>query len=568
MTSTPAQRLAELGEEYFRVKHAYDPFNATLLGLTEFDGQTGSPSVESSAGAESTFADLGRQVGALDEADLTAEEAVDREVLQALLRGAEDDARDSLWAANLSGAGYVSRQGTLLQALAATTVSDDETARRYVERLTALPAYARELGERYRHEIDSGRTPTAIGVRNAIGQLRSEAEGGASSTLLRPVSHDGGAPWREEAGRLAQEAAAAFAQLADVLEQHARPVARDDEHVGVGYLPGGDAAYAAALRQHTTTSRTPEEIHQTGLDFLDELGAAWAEIGQQAFGVSDRREIAERLRSDPALRFETTEQVVDVVAGALHRAEEALPRYFPTDVPVGPCDIVELSAEESANSALAYYRPPAVDGSRNGAQCIATSDPTTRFRYEYEALSFHESVPGHHLQLATTQLLDIPRYRRYLDAEVCGFNEGWGLYTEQLADELGLYSDDYARLGMLSFQALRACRLVVDTGMHAFGWTRRRAVDFMWENTATTRDHIEHEVDRYICWPGQACAYGVGKREIQRMRARAESALGAAFDLPGFHWAVIRNGAIPLSVADAATRAWQDSAASDSERTH
>ena len=243
----------------------------------------------------------------------------------------------------------------------------------------------------------------------------------------------------------------------------------------------------------------------------------------------------------------------------MRRAEEALPRYFPTDVPIGSCDVLELDAEESENSALAYYRPPADDGSRNGAQCIATSDPTTRFRYEYEALSFHESVPGHHLQLATSQLLDLPRYRRHLDAEVCGFNEGWGLYTEDLCDELGLYSDDFSRLGMLSMQAVRACRLVVDTGMHALGWSRERAVTFMWEHTATTREHIEHEVDRYINWPGQACAYAVGKQEILRMRSRAERDLGARFDLPSFHWALIRNGAVPLSVADGQTARWQES---------
>jgi uncharacterized protein (DUF885 family) len=240
----------------------------------------------------------------------------------------------------------------------------------------------------------------------------------------------------------------------------------------------------------------------------------------------------------------------------MRRAEEAMPRYFPTDVAVGTCDIVELSAEESANSALAYYRPPATDGSRNGAQCIATSDPANRYRYEYEALCFHESTPGHHLQLATSQQLDLPRYRRHLDAEVCGFNEGWGLYTERLADELGLYGDDFSRLGMLSFQALRACRLVVDTGMHAQGWTRQRAVDFMWENTATTRENVEHEIDRYIVWPGQACAYEIGKREILRMRADAEAALGSGFELPAFHWAVISNGAIPLSVATAAVSGW------------
>jgi uncharacterized protein (DUF885 family) len=556
--SPASTRLAELGEEYFRVKHTYDPFNASLLGLTEFDGLVWSPTVEVSSAAETSFAGLGREVADLDADGLTADEAVDRQVLAALLRGAENDARHSLWAANLSGAGYVSPQGTLIEALAATTVSDESGAERYLARLAGLPTFARELGERYRHEIGSGRTPTAVGVRHALSQLRHECSSSADSTLMRPVSGPDGGPWRDRATALTEEALAAFARLADLLEDEPAAVARPDDRVGVCFLPDGEAAYADLLAQHTTTSRTPQEIHDAGLEVLEELGHAWAEVGQQVMGLTDQQAIAERLRSDPSLRFESRQQVVATVSGALQRAMDALPRYFPADVAVGPCDIVELTAEEAANTALAYYRPPAVDGSRYGAQCIASSDPETRYRYEYEALSFHESVPGHHLQLATTQQLPIPRYRRYLDAEVCGFNEGWGLYTEQLADELGLYSDDYARLGMLSFQALRACRMVVDTGMHAFGWDRQRAADFMWAHTATTRENVENEIDRYICWPGQACAYGVGKREMQRMRARAEAALGPAFDLPGFHWALIRNGAIPLSVADAATLAWQE----------
>lgn len=335
------------------------------------------------------------------------------------------------------------------------------------------------------------------------------------------------------------------------------PVARGMDQVGICWLPDGQEAYAAALEQHTTTGLGPEQIHAIGHEMLQELDESWARIGDRTFGITDPAEIAERLRSDPALRFETRKQIVDLVADAMRRAENALPEYFPADAQVGACDIVELAADESADSALAYYRPPSTDGSRHGAQCIATSDPTTRYRYEYEALSFHESIPGHHLQLATSRQLDLPRYRRHLDIEVCGFNEGWGLYTEQLADELGLYSDDYARLGMLSFQALRGCRLVVDTGMHHFGWDRERAVEFMWTHTATTRENNQHEVDRYISWPGQACAYGVGKREILRMRARARSALGSRFDLPAFHWTLISSGAIPLSVADAALRRWQ-----------
>jgi uncharacterized protein (DUF885 family) len=548
--------LALLGDRYFRTKHEYDPFNATLLGLTEFDGLTGSASAEASEGARHVFAVLREQVTALDPEQLDDAGRVDRQVLAALLRGAETDAQYSLWAANVSGSGYVSRQGTLLQAMAATTVADPESAERYLARLDALPGYFGELGTRYRHEVAGGRSGTRVGVRLAAEQLRSES---SAATLLGPVGETEGAAWRDRAVALVETAVVpAMAALAELVEGELLPVARDDEKVGVCFLPDGEEAYAAALFQNTTTELSPQEIHQLGLDLLEELEDRWASVGQQAFGLSDRVAITERLRADPALRFESREQIVDQVRGAMQRAEAALPRYFPADVPVGECDIVEMDAEDSENSALAYYRPPAVDGSRNGAQCIATSDPTTRYRYEYEALSFHESVPGHHLQLATSQLLDLPQYRRYLDAEVCGFNEGWGLYTEDLADELGLYSDDFSRLGMLSFQALRACRLVVDTGMHSFGWSRERANAFMWEHTATTRDHIAHEVDRYIVWPGQACAYAVGKREILRMRSRAEERLGARFDLPSFHWAFIRNGAVPLSVADGRVLQWQE----------
>lgn len=551
--------LADLGETYFEAKHRYDPFNATLLGLTEFDGHLGSPAAEASDAARAVFASVREQAEEVDPSTLDEAGVVDREVLIALARGAETDAQHSLWAANISGKGYVSRQGTLLQALAATTVTEASGAQQYLDRLLALPDYLRQLGERYRHEIASGRTPVSVGVRNAALQLREEAAAGAEGTILRPVSGPAAEAWRGPAESLAAKVFPALDELADLLDREAAPVARADDKVGVCWMKDGEAAYSDELAKHTTTDLSAERVHELGWEALHELDQLWSEIGSEAFGVSDRSEIQHRLRSDPQLRATSRQELVDIAEGALRRAEEALPRYFPTDLPVGPCDIVELTAAESANSAMAYYRPPAADGSRNGAQCLATADPTSRYRYEYEALSFHESVPGHHLQLATSQLLSVPRYRRHLDAEVCGFNEGWGLYTEQLADELGLYSDVFARLGRLSFQALRACRMVVDTGMHAMGWSRQRAIDLMFEYTATTLDHVVHEVDRYIAWPGQCCAYGVGKREILRMRSHAQQELGSAFDLPGFHWAVVSNGAVPVSVASAAVGQWIES---------
>ena len=199
---------------------------------------------------------------------------------------------------------------------------------------------------------------------------------------------------------------------------------------------------------------------------------------------------------------------------------------------------------------------------RPGAHCILTSQPEQRFVYEYEALAFHESTPGHHLQIASAQKLQgLPAYRRFLDAEVCGYVEGWGLYCERLADEMGLYTSDAQRLGMLSFDALRACRLVVDTGMHYLGWSRSRAADFMWQHTATTQANVRNEIDRYITWPGQALAYMVCRREIRRLRELAQGRLGARFDVRAFHASVLGSGAVPLGVLDQVVTRWTDGAA-------
>src|SRR6202035_5871853 len=284
-----------------------------------------------------------------------------------------------------------------------------------------------------------------------------------------------------------------------------------------------------------------------GLAELDELAGLWSQIGQEVLGESDFATIAARMRDDTALRFGTSEEIITGVQEALDRAESARDIYFEHyDIPA--CAIEEINPIDADNSAMAYYRPPAVDGGRPGAHCLLTINPGERYRYEYEALAFHESVPGHHLQLATAQTLDIPRYRRHLDAELCAFNEGWGLYSERLADEIGLYSNPVTRLGMLSFAALRACRLVVDTGMHHLGWSRQQSIDFMYTHTATTRVNVRNEVDRYVAWPGQALAYVTGKREIVRLRERAQHALGPRFDLRRFHHAVLGNGAIPLSL--------------------
>jgi uncharacterized protein (DUF885 family) len=241
----------------------------------------------------------------------------------------------------------------------------------------------------------------------------------------------------------------------------------------------------------------------------------------------------------------------------VHRAEEVSRSWFGR-IPSQQCAVAPVPAEVAAGQPPAYYSPPAIDGSRPGTYWVNTYAVTERRIFETEAIAFHEAVPGHHFQLALAQdLTDLPEYRR-----LAGFNayaEGWGLYTEVLADEMDLYSSDLMRLGMLSAKAWRAARLVVDTGMHALGWSRSKAVAFMAENTPVAGHDIGVEIDRYLVYPGQALSYMVGRLRIQRARANAQEALGSAFDLRGFHDTVLGSGSLPLDVLDAVVQDWVES---------
>jgi uncharacterized protein (DUF885 family) len=551
-----AAELARLGEAYFAAQHSYDPYNATLLGVDEFDGLSFDPSREASERAAEDLAAIGRQVSEIDPAGLSDAERVDQRVLTALVEGARADAEHSLWAANASAKSYVSRQGLIFQAVPAMTVGSPEAAERYLSRLSKIGATLDALGRRYLAEAADGGTPTAVGVDHSIRQLTGYlALPVADDALLKPALDADPAVKQAAAAHITETIRPAMQRLAELLRHDLAPLARPDGRVGIREIPGGEAGYLASVARHTTTSLSPREIHAIGLAELDELAGLWSTIGQQALGESDFATITARMREDRALRFRTSEEIVAAAQDALDRAEAARDTWFER-YDITDCVIEEINPIDADNSALAYYRPPSADGSRPGAHCLLTTDPGERYRYEYEALAFHESVPGHHLQLATAQTLDIPRYRRHLDVELCAFNEGWGLYSERLADEIGLYSSPVARLGMLSFAALRACRLVVDTGMHHLGWSRQQAIDFMTTHTATTPANVRNEIDRYIAWPGQALAYVTGKREIVRLRERARDALGPQFDLRRFHHAVLRNGAIPLTLLDDEIDRW------------
>ena len=559
---TASERLAHLNDEFFDAMHSADPLSATVLGVAGYDARV--PDLRGEAQDESVrrLRHIEAELSAISGKQLSEPEATNVAVMTELARSLRTELEDGVWAANASAGAYVSPQAIAFQAIPTAPLDSPAAVADYLERLRQLPDFFDRILDRYRQSAASGRFSTSVGVAQAVEQLEGH--------LNRPLPHDrlaapllssGAArPSDREAARdlLSDAVRPAMARLMAGLRDELLPTARPESEVGIGFIPGGQEAYRRAVRRHTTTELSPEQIHQVGLDVLAELEEEWGEVGGRVFGGSDPAEVRRRLREDPALRFSGSQQIVDVVRSALIRAEAARDGYFPT-MEIADCVVEEIDPVESGNAAMAYYRGPSEAG-RPGAHCVLTTAPETRFVYEYEALAFHESVPGHHLQIASAQrLTQLPKYRRYLDAQLCAYVEGWGLYSERLADEMGLYTSDLQRLGMLSFDALRACRLVVDTGMHQLGWSRHQAVEFMWQNTATTMSNVNNEVNRYIAWPGQALAYMIGRQEIVRLRRDSERALKDRFDRRGFHGAVLGQGAVPLAVLRQVVDRWQQS---------
>ena len=336
--------------------------------------------------------------------------------------------------------------------------------------------------------------------------------------------------------------------------------ARSDDKPGLVHTPGGAEAYRTAMEFHTSLPRAecdPAAIHEYGLAEVARIRAEMADVGGRVFGTRDVAEIQRRLRTDPAMHFDTAAEIVAKATDSLRRAEAKVPGAFGLR-PRARCVIKEIPAHEAPNSTIAYYDPPeATDfgGGRPGTYYVNTYQPETRTRYEAEVLAFHEAVPGHHLQIAIAQELSgLPLLMR--NTGWTAFVEGWALYTERLCDEMNLYSGDVDRLGMLSFDAWRASRLVVDTGLHAFGWSRDQAIRYLNENTLLAPNNVANEVDRYIAWPGQALAYKLGQREILELRTQAQDALGGSFQLAGFHDEVLRHGAVSLASLRDNVHAW------------
>jgi uncharacterized protein (DUF885 family) len=536
--------VKEIADELLDLMSVEAPLVATSYGLPGYDHLLADPSAQAEESLRAKAVDIANRARELDTEDWVTRAVVLQQAESVLdrlaARGVEYSITDSFFAP----------AAEVLSVLPTTLLANADQEQAYLSRLAAVPEFLAKLADRHRQGVKAGRTPVTRLVQATVAYLDRYLAGPDPLALPR-----GGPKFTAERDRLLTELVQpAFARYRDVLATEIAPHGRPTDRAGLCWLPGGEEIYAGLVRSHTTTDRSPQDLHQTGLDLMAELAQEYAEIGSRVFGTSSAAEVLHRMRTDPALRWQDATEMLTAARLTVERAEAVAPQWFGR-VPDVPCVVEPVPDSQAPGAPLAYYTPAAMDGSRPGTYSANTHRPQERYRYQSEALAFHEAVPGHHFQISLAQgLTDLPMLRRI--AQVNAYLEGWGLYCERLADEMGLYSDDVSRLGMLALDSMRAGRLVVDTGLHAHGWSRAQAVAYLQENTPLAQVEIESEVDRYIGTPGQALAYMVGRLEIQRIRAEAERTLADRFDIREFHDLVLGGGPLPLAVLATVVSKW------------
>jgi uncharacterized protein (DUF885 family) len=423
-------------------------------------------------------------------------------------------------------------------------VGSSEARKDALARWAALPGYIDTEIANLRDGLAAGYSSPQANVRIVVDQMNALSAAAASDLpFLSPSQRDQDPEFQKAFSALVRERLLpAFTRYRDFLEKEYLPKAR--EAIAVSANPNGAACYDASVRAYSSLQVPAEEVHRIGLQQIEQLTAEMRTIAERSFNTTDIKTLMQTLRTDRRYMFKSREELIGYSEAALARAKAAAPGWFGL---LPKADVrIEPYPKYREKNAPNEYNAPAEDGSRPGLFLISAYEAEKKSRAPNESTAFHETIPGHHFQIAIAMERKGPHpIGRYIFNS--GYVEGWALYAERLADEMKLYSSDLDRLGMLSSQAFRASRLVVDSGMHRLGWTRQQAIDYMLEHTAEEDADAAAEIDRYIVWPGQATSYMLGMLEIRRARSEAERALGARFDIKAFHDRVLEDGGVPLA---------------------
>jgi len=419
-------------------------------------------------------------------------------------------------------------------------------------RVSQLPGYIMAEIENLREGLASGFTAPESGVTAVIGQMDALLQTPPEDTPFVSMAPDNNEAFKQRLLELVEfEINPAISAYRDFLSDEYLPEAR--QTVGVSALPKGDACYQASTEYYISASFTAQEIHQQGLDQMEVVRQQMSELGERSLGTGDPAEILRIVKENPEYRFESREQMIRYAEDAVARSEEALPDYFGF-IPDLETEVIPYPPFQEKTAPLGQAIPPAADGSQPGKYVINTYEPEEQTTSMLESLSFHEAYPGHLFQMYVSLAADKHPVSSYFF--ISGFGEGWALYTERLAEEMDLYTSDVSRIGWLASEAHRAARLVVDSGMHALGWTRQESIDYLMEHTTLTPNLAAAETDRYIAVPGQATSYMMGALEIIRLRSETEEALGDSFDIKEFHDVVLKDGSVPLVMLRGKVENW------------
>lgn len=563
VAADPNAAVNQLADRFWDGVLERDPLYATILGDERFNDRWPDLGPDGRAADEAAYRATLADAEAIDPDGLDPEQVITRDLLMLVCRNHLEFLAQKQYQLALDH--MAGPQVWPVQAAQYQPADTDERLAKLLRRYETYPTMIEQYVGTLAEGVADGRTAAAVPVRRALEQidrlLAIPADQAPAATMAKVADDDRS----QVVAAVEEHVYPALRRLRSFLADEYQPHARQEP--GLSATPGGEEAYRLAIRMQTTLDTTAEEVHAFGLADLDAIEAEMDEIAHR-LGHADRVALKAALADDPANHTDDPSALVRLAQEQTDRAYAVAPRYFGR-LPSANCEVRAVEAYREAESPPAFYMPPSLDGSRQGQYYINTYQPAERQRHKIAAITFHEATPGHHFQIAIEmELKGLPAFRT-LGARMAGvaYAEGWGLYCERLADEMGLYASDQERLGMLEAQAFRAARLVVDSGLHAMGWTREQAIAVMHERGSLPMVDAEIEVDRYTVWPGQALSYKLGQREIERARADVATALGDRFDLRAFHDEVLGHGSLPLATLRREIGGWVEAAVSAGSST-